>query len=368
MFFFFFVFLAQAQPLNRNMAEVATTLRGLVPFMVSPARFSDPASQKEIAAGLERMEELFRQNRTHFLGKEESRQVVREIMLETLAETRRQFARGSKPLARQMLKSVPELCLNCHTQDQFSARILKGVPEVFGSDLETAEFHLVTRRPDQAEKYLSAFLATPDKRSPDGLARALTDELRLAIHRGRDWTWIRKRLAERKQALPRARFGSLISQWEEGVALAEKTFAGSPRTVGALGAAVTKALNGDPGFGLMADGPQVVLFTKLRAEVLKLLSAGLPERDLPEAFYWLSLSERATGYDAFYSLADAYLRACITRWPDQPYARKCFEEYEEFVEFGYSGSSGTHIPDDVKQELERLRKMIAPKPQRKVLR
>jgi hypothetical protein len=66
------------------------------------------------------------------------------------------------------------------------------------------------------------------------------------------------------------------------------------------------------------------------------------------------------GYDLFYSLADGYLKTCMDEWPQLPQAKKCFREYEAFIEFAYSGSGGTHLPEEVKAELDAYRKRLKP--------
>lgn len=356
----FFTAWTHAQSLNQNMMEVAGTMRELIPFMVSQEKFSNPSHEQKISEKLARLQNLFVQNRAHFLAKGEERKVTREMMLAVLGETRRFFLAGKKEVARQMLKSSPELCLTCHTQDQFSAKILEGMPERFSSDLETAEFYMITRRPQEAEKYLATFLASPDKRNLDQEAQALRDELRLAIHQRQPWSEIKGHFEKRKKVYGnRPGIGVTLDSWLQGIRETEKAFSAPLRNIQEVGPLMRRAQGGeDEGFGLMAEGPREVLYMKLRIEIHGLMAKGMPEKDLPEAFYWLSLGERAVGYNAFYSLADAYLKTCITHWPKNSFARKCLAEYEDFINFAYSGSSGTHIPSDVQAELRRLHKLL----------
>ena len=78
----------------------------------------------------------------------------------------------------------------------------------------------------------------------------------------------------------------------------------------------------------------------------------------PKLLYWLALNARVTNYSYYYSLADLYLKECMLSHTQHPYAKKCYDEYREAVEFSYSGSLGTHIPEELQQELKQLRTKI----------
>jgi hypothetical protein len=78
----------------------------------------------------------------------------------------------------------------------------------------------------------------------------------------------------------------------------------------------------------------------------------------PEILYWLSLAERRLSSTYFFSLSDLYLKDCITLYPKSPYAKKCYQEYEDNITFGFSGSKGTDIPIEEKQELDRLKRAL----------
>ncbi len=104
-----------------------------------------------------------------------------------------------------------------------------------------------------------------------------------------------------------------------------------------------------------------------RYDVDLLLSSGLLSHYLfnqpntpvsSEITYWIGWIEKVLGRDDFYSSGDLFFKQCIRRYPQQPVALRCLEEYRESVEFEFSGSSGTHIPDDVKKELNELSALI----------
>ena len=114
------------------------------------------------------------------------------------------------------------------------------------------------------------------------------------------------------------------------------------------------------------DMKQEIAFTGEK-DISLLISSGIllhhlvenPQTDLaPEILYWLSLVDHRMSQTYFFSLGDLYLKDCVKKYPKSPYARKCYQEYADSIEAGYSGSSGTDIPDEEKKELNKLKALI----------
>jgi hypothetical protein len=82
--------------------------------------------------------------------------------------------------------------------------------------------------------------------------------------------------------------------------------------------------------------------------------------DRAELLYWLAICDRVLEYQFQYSLSELYLKECIVGYPGSKYARQCYNELERDMVFSYSGSSGTHIPEDVKNSLETLKQSLRP--------
>ena len=80
----------------------------------------------------------------------------------------------------------------------------------------------------------------------------------------------------------------------------------------------------------------------------------------PEILYWLSLVEHRMSQTYFFSLGDLYLKDCIKKYPTSPYAKKCYQEYADSIEAGYTGSAGVDIPVEEKRELIKLKSLLKP--------
>lgn len=85
-----------------------------------------------------------------------------------------------------------------------------------------------------------------------------------------------------------------------------------------------------------------------------------PESGLvAEALYLIGLSYDVLQDLGIWSLHEMYYQVCIEKAPHSALAHRCYERYKESVVFGYSGSSGTNVPEAVQLHLKRLEKLSA---------
>ncbi len=92
--------------------------------------------------------------------------------------------------------------------------------------------------------------------------------------------------------------------------------------------------------------------------LLGLLATDLNSEDLSEALLMTGESYKSLNGISFLSLHESYYKSCIHKGPRTKSAKKCFKKYENSVTLSFSGSSGTRIPADIKNELQRLRDEI----------
>jgi hypothetical protein len=97
----------------------------------------------------------------------------------------------------------------------------------------------------------------------------------------------------------------------------------------------------------------------LRGQLFQYLNGNPRPDEITKILYWLSICDRAIGYDFDFSLAEYYLKHCIYNHSTDPYARLCYKEYEHYVKFFYSGVQDAELPIEVNDELVRMRKALA---------
>ena len=81
----------------------------------------------------------------------------------------------------------------------------------------------------------------------------------------------------------------------------------------------------------------------------------------PEISFWIGWAEKYLKRESFFGSGDLFLKQCVKRYPKSSVAKKCFDEYKDSIEFQFTGSSGTRIPQDIQKELDDLAKLIKTK-------
>jgi len=81
-------------------------------------------------------------------------------------------------------------------------------------------------------------------------------------------------------------------------------------------------------------------------------------QDKAETYFQLGLCELAIGEPLLAAESGMYLEEAIRLAPKSSFARQAFGLYEEFLMYGYTGSSGTKLPAEEKAKLAELKKMV----------
>jgi tetratricopeptide (TPR) repeat protein len=77
-----------------------------------------------------------------------------------------------------------------------------------------------------------------------------------------------------------------------------------------------------------------------------------------EAYYLLGITESLIGRSTWLTQTDYYYEAAVRTAPKSKIASKAFDALEQQLLMEYSGSGGTHIPEDVQANLDELRGLL----------
>jgi len=338
----------------------------LKPLIASESSFSNPANADQISGALATMVALSRQvnhdkriNSTGF-------QVPGELLTQQLEEVESVFHKGNKDYALASLRSTLGVCMSCHTQLPAVSTQFTSMNEarVLDDPFAEAEFLFLIRNFDTAmHLYGELIRGYPSNRVAQG-------DLEIAVYR-QIYYYVRvaRDLAGLSLALRSDSENQQLPEW------LQQQIDGFITAVNATPARdyphfteaqekdlrqyaemqLDKVLGGD--FSL--DSPENVIAALQFSSVLyEYLSANPTSPLKPDIFYWLSFSERRYFYPSALSLPDLYLKQCVLDYPKNPVAKKCYADYREMVTLSFTGSSGTHLPDDVAQELEMMRELV----------
>jgi hypothetical protein len=109
-----------------------------------------------------------------------------------------------------------------------------------------------------------------------------------------------------------------------------------------------------------ADRSADILYLRTSAAVHRLLQLGKDAKHTHEAYLMAGLCYDVLKNFQLGELHEIYFESCIRSAPHTHLAETCYHRYEQAIYDGFTGSSGTDIPDDVEQKLNVLEKLALP--------
>lgn len=348
---------------RRIMREVLGALQSVLPLSLDEKRFADPARRAEIQKALAILSRNAGKLSAHGAGHGSGFEFLSASLAREAAEIERRFAAKRFREAQFELHEFTENCVACHARlpDPHDAQIsshFMGEKEVADLPLpERAQLAMATRQFEHALAAQEAMLTSPefDVGSIDLLAY-LDDYIEVCVRVKRDLTRPARALetfAKRPDLRP-ALHGEL-QQW-----IADLRAFGARAPVEGLDAGRKLAQETEAASAGGREHAMLVRFEIASGALLRYV-ASLPDGDprAAEAYYWLGVIESRIGRSFWLSQAEPYLEASIRLAPGDPIAPKAYALLEEFVTGGYTGSSGEHVPADVKAWLAELKRLAS---------
>jgi tetratricopeptide (TPR) repeat protein len=270
--------------------------------------------------------------------------------------------------AQKRLNVLGALCVSCHSQlpesvskNAFGNDIKKEVRDRFDSDFSYGNYLFMVRRFDDAkmyyEKTIQNNIGKVDDLSLQEVESSLKKILSIDTKIKFDYSKVKKNLdlwkADSKIS---KRNQKMISRWEADLKR-WKTF--SLQEIKSLPAFIKKHLEkmNLKNENFFQGGEDVTLLIS-SGVLLNYLVENSDSKLAPQILYWISIAENRMGKNYFFSLSDIYLKDCVKKYPRSLYANKCYKEYADSIEEGYTGSSGTNIPSEEKNELVKLKSLL----------
>lgn len=338
----------------------------VMPFVYSDDKtaselFNSEKERKELVKNLEDISLFFKSAKhVEFFQRPGFRPSLETINVH-LDDTIRSVKDGSFKFSQKRLKAMTGLCMSCHTQlsddvakNAFGDKVvklkeLKNQP-VFG----IANYLYLMRRFDDAKtNYEKAIDVAIKNKNESEQASSLRKLISIDTKIDFNYKNAQKTIAKyqkKKNLSPFAK--NLLKAWEKDLATWKGFDGKGPVDVKNF----IQTYLVKPNSTEVLDNDITLLVSS--GVISKFLTEPTNKEDVPMALYWLAVSDKKLSETYLYSLSDLYLKDCIKLYPASDYAKKCYSEYEESIEFGYSGSGGTDIPKEEKQELERLKRLL----------
>jgi len=282
-------------------------------------------------------------------------------------DTRRSVERGDKN-ATLRVRTLVSLCFTCHSRErvvQDFADAAKTVDALRLEPMERAQYLAATRQFDEALKAYRALLEAPvkDERVVFDHTHALRDAMAIAV-RVKDDAKLAQQLVDAEaahQGLPDS-VRATVAAWKKDVTAWQKErFDAARASPNALFDKAKSLLDrAQVATSYFPDEKQDIKL--LRASGYLNLALGKDPKLKARGEALELLGECASGLKSplLWDVDLLYFETCVWENPHTGLARRCFDRFEDRVTFGFTGSSGTHLPQDELDRLAALRALAAP--------
>lgn len=346
---------------REKMQKLETTLSNLLPLVLSEKNFTNQKNKTKISENINTLVKL-----AHGLAKPmEAKELPPDsdpslfLLLGTfegdIRDAASSFQKGRLDYSRHLLKNVTAYCVTCHTRtnqggEKFSAPKMPADLTAF----EMAEYLTATRQFDPAVLQYEKIIKE-DKEEAARLQTALQNALAITVRFKKDPA---KTLALIETALKTKNLTDEVKQnigfWKQSVLDWKK----EPKNPVDIKAKIDQLL--EKGKELQANGSYyagLVEFLRVSSLAHSLLSQVSKPEETARALFQAGLAHFLLEERPVYFMPEMYFEACIKKAPHTSVATECYQVLEQSMEKTYSGSAGVVLPDDVKKQLQDLKKL-----------
>jgi tetratricopeptide (TPR) repeat protein len=341
------------RPFQVDMHKMYSALDELYPLMFSKSEFSSKKSNEKISKALRRLTNsskvLSKKDLVSFAGKDPVVSLKLEQLRGNFERSEASFLKGDKEHSRFLLKSAVGQCYQCHSRGRalVTYSLNEKSSERFSvlNPFEKAEFLMATRRFEAAQKLLEDFILKPHHSRSERfvLERALTTYLFLTLV-ALDQPDDARSLIDRRLNLGAKYLEPTLVAWAKDL----RTW-GRAASRSQMDRELRRLLQEPDGYA------SLVRILKLRKSLYKKMSTENNKNRLARVYWDLGRVYQALMEVGYWEAPEVYYEACINKAPHSNISRRCFDSYRDHVLFGFTGSSGVHIPYDESMKLKRLK-------------
>lgn len=347
--------------IKRLMHSFVEELAKMTPYMASEKAFSSPEGKKLVGQALDRLNSKFDKPPTA-LKETPGFAITFGLLEDHIKRTKTLFEKGELEYARMRLNGTTNLCASCHTQ---TPDFRKGSAFYPFDDLskkvsfENANFLFVIRRYDQAlAQYETLIRDYPKSGLPsDALGEVFRRKLAIFVRVRRNPTQALESLNGdlKNDHLP-SDVRQNIKDWIDDFKkmAAEKEDPSSFDTAHLL-AYVKNKLPTEPVRKIPNGDPQLLNLLYLSGLLYERLYSEVKPDQIQELLYYLAVCERSLAPVVWYSIPEIYLKECVVRYPKRPFAKTCFNAYEEGMKERFFGR---RMPETIEESVSALKSLL----------
>ncbi len=344
-----------AEDVKSSMQSLVHPLRGLQPYLVNEEAFTNPENREAIEGLLQTLRQDF-----HSLSQVPSRykklpgfETNLENTTDLIDDATRRFNEKKASYAWWRLQRLPTDCFTCHSTYKVSAHYSNDAaidPSL--NSLERARFLLATRQFVEAQKTLLSVLHDPEYLPYyDQTLRSLLIVVTRISKKPRDGAKLFEDILVTTK-LPEDDSRS-VRRWIKGLTDWSKS---PPVPNSARIATGEKLIRSGLSHGIDFEQDDVALLRGTAMVHDALETGALSSEQRRKGLYMVGLAYSNLPLFFTEGWGEMYLEQCIEEFPNTHEAKLAYTAYRRNIFDEFTGSSGTHLPDEVRLHLEELRK------------
>jgi hypothetical protein len=356
---------------NKNMQELSKAFSELLPELVDSKPLT-PARQKKLEKNTKKLLDLAHTVNMGSGGNvvvlppeiDPTIRFVSDLFEHEIKHAYHALNSGNTGYAKSILRTTTGYCIACHTRHDrgpdFPTFDLPANVQSL-SPAQKAEWFAATRQFDSALDELEAIATDPKlaKTRPIEWGRSLRRALNISIRVKKDPDRAIA-LMNKVSALPNLSpfYASNLPIWKESLAEWKAEKEGKERSEEDLfseAMRLTKAAKSKQTYTF--DHSADVLYLRSSNIVHELLTRFPLGKRSSDAMLLAGEAYELLEDRLISRLPNMYYQACIRNAPHTPIAEQCYSHYEQNITFGYSGTAGTFIPDDIQDSMRELEKL-----------
>jgi mono/diheme cytochrome c family protein len=346
-----------SNPWSEKMQDMSKTISALIINTSSNERYRNPKNEKTIETELKSLSSLshdLKMPNVSSVHPEASIQVMASRLGNDANDAYLAFQGGNREYARALSRSVMNSCIACHTLNGSGPHFPDLKLDTTGlNTIERARLFSATRQFDSAEGEYQKIINDSKLANNDSSTwtEAVNQSLIIAIRVKRD-----KQLALVIIDAVLAADDAPFYLRDEALYWKKSVQSWNPKKITTENALLADAkrlfTQAKDQQKYSSDHSTDMLYVIASSDLSDLLALAPDGPHASEALFMEGICNENMGATGFENLPLLFFKECILKKPHSLIAKECY--------LGFSGSSGTHLPNDVKTNLLHLQKLANP--------
>lgn len=349
------------------MYQFLSEILTLEPYLYSQEQFIDDKNKDLISQKLHEFSKISEQLKTHQRLKTPGFRIPATVFIKQLKDVSENYDSDHRSFAWRSLRSTLHSCSQCHTQvASQKVPAWNFEPDALPKDpMELGSFWYMIRSYDKSDEQFTKVVDNFGDKNPDqfqlraALKYLLSIDLR--IKQSPELALKRLESIKNQNKFPQYLQKEMI-EWKNELKVLKmlppiNISSALTSTVETYSESILRAV-----YPIALEGRSKFVAMEYASGLLYQFVNSRPIEATQRMFFWLGVSNNEFDRFEITPYGSSYLKECIENYPPSSISQECYRELEDSWTFGFSGSAGTFLPEQYKQELKRLKKQVESAP------